>query len=108
MTSPLGDDAIQRETGALVGRLNIPEADDLSAEIAELIRARMASRDKSPIADSAGVESSMVLDGPSTTGSAGNTGAVHRNPDAVVLPPTVTAPTDLLVAEKSAEPGSAE
>ena len=30
---PLGDDAIQRETGALVGRLNIPEADDLSAEI---------------------------------------------------------------------------
>ena len=68
----------------------------------------MASRDESPIADSAGAEGSMVLDGPSTTGSAGNTGAVHRNPDAVVLSPTGTAPTDPLMAENSAEPGSAE
>ena len=50
----------------------------------------------------------MVLDGLTTTGSAGNTGAVQRNPDAVVLPPTGTAPADAPVAEVSAEPGPAE
>ena len=53
VTRRLGDDTIQREAGTLVRRLNIPEADDLLAEIAELIRARMASRDGSPVAGSA-------------------------------------------------------
>ena len=91
---PARDDATKRATGVFVGTLNIPAADDLSAEIAALVSARMAASQAPPEAIASEAVAAAVV------ANSGEGGGLVL---AVPAPPATSHTDDVAMAEPDAE-----